>query len=64
MIIYYNKMKRKNLIKILEDGFVETGKHSGHYKIYSKEKDIILYDPLKDKKIAEFNLNDLMKGTC
>ena len=53
-------MKRKNICKLLDEGFVNSGKTSGTYHIYEKETLRAFYCEYKDKIICKFDLNDLM----
>ena len=53
-------MKRKNLAKLLDEGFTDTGKTAGVYQIYEKKTIHAFYDKYKDRVICKFDLNDLM----
>lgn len=53
-------MKRKNLCKLLNEGFVDTGKFAGAYNIYELGTTRAFYYKYKDKVILKVDLNDLM----
>jgi len=53
-------MKRKNLCKLAEEGFVDTGKTAGMYNIYELGTIRVFYNKYKDKIVCRFDLNDLM----
>lgn len=54
-------MKRKNLIKLLEEGFIDTGKFCVTYNIYELGTTRAFYNKYKDKVVCRFDINDLME---
>ena len=53
-------MKKTNLTKLIQEGFVDTKKHAGVYNIYELGTTRVFYNQYKDKVICRFDLNDLM----
>ena len=54
---------KPNLMKILDEGFIDAGRKACKYDVYEKDDERIFYNGRKDKVILRFNVYKLMKGT-
>ena len=52
--------KRPQLRKILNEGFINSGKSAGHLSIYEKDDERIFYDSYNDRVRCRFDIKDLM----
>ncbi len=52
----------KTLNKILEEGFTKSNKTCGHYDIYEKKNERIIYDSYNNKVVTRYDLQEINKG--